>query len=85
MNQSQPQSSHPKGKEAMATGQPSYQKPSNNLNSYKPRVKPTYAFKDEQTIIFFHLLNRKGMLKLPKIRKPEETRKTDDPRYCFYH
>lgn len=85
MNRLQPQSSRPKGKEAMVAGLALDQKPPNNQGSYKPCIEWTYTFKDEQTVTFFHLLTRKGMLKLSKNQKPKEVEKIDNSRYCLYH
>lgn len=83
MNQSQPQSSCPKGKETITTRSAANKKLQNNRDS--SRSQRTYDFRNEQTVTIFHLLNKKGMHKLLKNYKPEEARKINDPKYCLYH
>jgi len=49
------------------------------------RASKLYFFKDEHMIHLIKLLQKSNKLKLPKIRRPEEVGKTDDPSYCLYH
>ena len=44
-----------------------------------------YSFKDEQVVIIFHLIHKGNKLKLPKVRRPNEVRRTNDPNYCLFH
>lgn len=54
---------------------------------HKPQYEKTYSFKDEQVNNLFHLLNKQGMIKIPKKRGLEEAEKTNDPNpnYCLFH
>lgn len=81
------QSSRHKGKEAMATGTAPHQKPQDQKgkNTFKPHFVLMYAFKYDQTVMLFHLPNKRGMLQFLSNPNLEEVRKTNDPKYCLYH
>ena len=51
----------------------------------QPRASRQYFFKDEHVNLLFKLLNKSNRLKLPKVRRPKEVGKTDNPNYCLYH
>ena len=39
----------------------------------------------EHVITIFHLLNKGNKLKLPKVRRPEEVGRTNDPNYYHFY
>ena len=41
--------------------------------------------KDEQVLTIFHLLHKGNKLKLPKVRRSNEMRRTNDFNYCLFH
>jgi len=55
------------------------------MASGQPYGNKSYSFKDEYVVSLFKLLQKSNRLKLPKIRRPEEVRKTEDPYYCLYY
>ena len=54
-------------------------------SSSQPRANKQYSFKNEHVDSLFKLLNKSNRLKLPKVRRPEEVGKSDNPNYCQYH
>jgi len=44
-----------------------------------------YSFKDEQVVTIFHLLHKGNKLKLPKVWRPDEVGRTNDPNYNLFH
>jgi len=55
------------------------------MASSQPHANKLFSFKDKHLISLFKLLQKSNQLKLPKIRRPEEVEKSDDPSYYLYH
>jgi len=59
---------------------------SNTIGNQEFKFSPkVYSFKDEQVVTIFHLLHKDNKLKLPKVRRPNEVGRTNDPSYCLFH
>lgn len=53
--------------------------------SSSQRTQKKYSFKNDQVLKIFNILVNNNQIELPKLKRPEKVRHTNDPKYCHYH
>ncbi|MQL91945.1 hypothetical protein Taro_024564 [Colocasia esculenta] len=75
-----------KGKKVMTSSAPSKKVEERPPPTSLPqRMSTPYSFKRDHTKMLFKLCMKNDLLTLPRLRRPSEADRVDEPNYCLYH